>query len=145
MQPNPPPALDIVSVAVGLAAGVYSPQAAAIIGPYAVIILGSTLGASWSSSRIKTAGAFVVVRHIAGMVAVALLVTVPLAEIAAAQLGYPPNWVLGPLATGIGALGPDGLSWLIREGFAAAKGKVRRLLMQWATGGKEPPAPGGGT
>lgn len=145
MQANPPPSLDIVSVAVGLAAGVYSPQVAAIVGPYAVIILGSTLGASWSSSRIKTAGAGAVIRHIGGMVAVALLFTVPLAEIAAAQLGYPPNWVLGPLAAGIGALGPDGLSWVIREGFAAIKGKVRRLLTQWVTGGKEPPAPGGGT
>jgi len=43
--------LDPVSVAVVLASTLFGPQLAAIIGPYAVILLGSTVGAALEGGK----------------------------------------------------------------------------------------------
>lgn len=145
-MPSQATQLDVVTLAVALAAGVFGPELAAIVGPYAVIIIASALGAGWSASRIEVRTKWALVGHMAGMVGLALIVTVPLAEITAQELGYPLNWVMGPLAAGIGALGPDGIAFLWREGIGAVLGNLRTWLAGRLGGApKEPPVnpPGG--
>lgn len=124
----PPQQLDVVSLVVAISAVFFGPELAAIVGPYAVIIIGSALGAGWSSSRIETRTRKAIVLHMVGMITLAILVTVPLALMVSQHLGYPVNWMFGPLAGGIGALGPDGLSWLGREGAGAVSGNLRLWL-----------------
>lgn len=125
---NPsPPQIDVVTLAVAVSAGLFGPELAAVVAPYAVIIIASTLGAGWSAGRIAVKTRQAIVWHMLGMVGLALLVSVPLAEVVSLKVGYPVNWVLGPLAAGIGAVGPDGLSWVVKEVAAFAAG----LLKAW--------------
>lgn len=138
--------LDVVTLAVALGAGVFGPELAAIVGPYAVIVVASALGAGWSASRIEVRTKGAMAWHMGKMIGLALIVTVPLAEITAREFGYPLNWVLGPLATGIGALGPDGIGFLWREVIGAVLGNLRTWLAGRLGGApKEPPTtpPGG--
>lgn len=111
--------LDIVSVAVAIAAAAFSPEIAGVVGPYAVIFIGALLGGAWSSSRLELPGRWGTLKYLAGIVILALLLTVPAAELATRYSeGLPFNYVLGPVAVLISALGPDGLRkcgrWLLR-------------------------------
>lgn len=138
---NPPsaPPLDIVSVAVALATAVFSPEVAALLGPYAVIFLGAMLGGAWSASRLELPGRWPTVKYLLGIVALALLVTVPAAEIASRYYtGLSFNYLLGPVAVFIGALGPDGLRRCSRIAWA----RIRR----WpgGTSGEPPNTPPAG-
>lgn len=132
-NPTPPP-LDIVSVAVTIAAVLFSPEAAAMAGPYAVIILGAIAGGSWSASRLALGGRLETAKYLAGIVTLALLLSVPAASVATAYYdGLTFNYLLGPVAFAIGALGPDGL---LRCGRALAR------LKRWPGGPpQDPPNP----
>lgn len=122
MPPNTQP-IDLVAASVAIAAAVFSPDIARFVGPYSVIFIGAFLGASWSATRIELIGRWSVVKYLAAMVTLALMVTVPIAEVVSVQSGYPVNYWFGPVATGIGSLGPDGirksyrltLGWVIRR------------------------------
>lgn len=115
MAPKPP-ALDIVSLAIALAALLFSPELSAVLGPYWVILTAATLGAAWSASRRPSnPHRFAVLLYVAGMVVLALLVTVPLAELAARMVGVHVHAALAPVALLIGAAGPD---WLLARMFS---------------------------
>lgn len=122
--PTPPPQIDIVSVAIAFAALIFSPDLAALIGPYAVILIGATLGASVGASRRPSLTRSGTAAYIAGMVTFACLSTVPAAVLVSNWTGVQMQWLLGFVAAGIGALEPE---WVVR--------KVRELA-RFKTGGQ---------
>lgn len=144
---NPPgQQLDIVAVAVTVAATVFSPAAAEIVGPYAVIFLGAALGSAWSASRLQLRTKWALTKYVIGMVLLALLVTVPTAVATARYVdGVGFNYLLPPVAIGIGALGADGIAWLWREGVRLVRVRLRGFLLQLLSGAPKDPPPGGAT
>lgn len=106
---NVDPPLDPITVAITFATLLFGPQLAAVIGPYAVILLGAVIGSAWSatrrppgSSRVGTA------LYVFLFTALALLVTVPLAQ--ALSNAYPKveaRWLMGPLAVFVAGVGDD--------------------------------------
>lgn len=120
MTPQPP-SLDIVSVLTALSALVFAPELAAVIGPYAVILIGATLGAAWGATRRKASTRLGTLGYIVGMVGLACLVTVPAAAAGSRLTGLHLHWLLGPVAALIGALGPE---WAMSKarGFLQQKG-----------------------
>jgi uncharacterized membrane protein len=117
MNPTPPQ-LDLVSVLVILATAIFSPSVAAVLAPQIVILIGATLGAAWGASRRPPTSRFGSARYVVGMVLLALMVTVPAAEVLSGWIqALPLHWLLGPVAALIGAMEPE---WLMN--------KARRLL-----------------
>lgn len=101
------PPLDIVAVLTLLVAAVSGqPVLAQIVAPYAVIVMCALLGASVSSSGWKVEGRWMRLRtfvYIVALTVSAVVITVPLSEMAAPHLdGHPPRWLFGPLAGLIG-------------------------------------------
>lgn len=100
--------LDPVSVAVVLASTLFGPSLAAIIGPYAVILLGATVGAAWALGRRDTTKKSNAVAYFSLINATALLVTVSISRIVGGWLGHEDaNWLLAPVAMVIGGVGND--------------------------------------
>lgn len=97
MSATPPP-LDIVSLVVAALSLIFSPLAAAYIGPYAVIAVCAIGGASWSASNIPEATTRKTLNHIALWTLAALVFTVPAATIVAAWSEIELRWLLGPVA-----------------------------------------------
>ena len=122
MSAPPPQSLDIVSVAIAFFALVFSPELSALIGPYVVILVGATLGAAWGASRRPASTRGSSALYVAGMVGLALLVTVPAAELSARFLGVHLHWLLGPVAAVIGGVGPDWMLERIRKLIASKTG-----------------------
>jgi hypothetical protein len=118
--------LDVVTVAIALATLVFGPATAEIVGPYSVIFLGAVGGASWSaaqrppSSRGRTLG------YMSWMVGLALIATVPLAELAAHWSGLNARWMFAPIAVLVAARP----AWVL--------GQLRRVVER-RTGHKEQP------
>lgn len=115
MTPTPPPPLDIVTVAVAVATALFGSQVAALVGPYAVILLGALGGAGWSALNRQESGNWRTAAYMALRVLLALMVAVPLAELvvwAAASFGWSADsrWMLGPVAAVIAGVGPE---WFI--------------------------------
>lgn len=125
MHPTPPP-LDIVSVLIALATLVFSPAVAAVVAPQVVIIIGATLGAVYGASRREPGTRTGTLGYIVGMVVLALLVTVPVAEVLSSWTGINLHWLLGPAAALIAGLEPD---WLMA--------KARALLGRRIDGGAQ--------
>jgi hypothetical protein len=121
-----PPQLDIVSVLTAVAALLFAPELAAMVGPYAVILIGATLGAAWGATRRPASSRIGTLGYIAGMVALACLVTVPAAAAGSKLTGLHLHWLLGPVAALIGALGPE---W--------AYNKARSFLSAASKGGSQ--------
>jgi hypothetical protein len=139
MGPSPPQ-LDPVNVAIALAALLFNASTASLIGPYAVIFIGAMLGGTWSASGRPAGDRFGTFKYLLWMVSLAMLITVPTAELLAANL--PSSWnvssraLLGIVAALITGLGPD---WVISL--------VRSAIERWARGSgssNEPPPPPGG-
>lgn len=107
MSATPQPSIDIVSVAIAVATVAFGPDLAAVVGPYAVILLGALLGAAWSAGRRKSDTRMSTLAHMALMIGWALIVTVPLALLAGATFGWESKWLLGPVAVIIAGIGPD--------------------------------------
>lgn len=100
--------LDPVSVAVVLASTLFGPSLAAIIGPYAVILLGATVGAAWALGRRDTAKKSNAVAYFALINGTAMLVTVSISNLVGNWLGHDDaNWLLAPVAMVIGGVGHD--------------------------------------
>ena len=100
--------LDPVSVAVVLASTLFGPQLAAIIGPYAVILLGATVGAAWALGRREPEAKSNAVAYFSLINATAVLVTVGISRIVGGWLGHEDaNWLLAPVAMVIGGVGHD--------------------------------------
>jgi len=130
MTPPTNPNLDLVSVAIALL-GVASiaPEAAQIIGPYAVIFFGALLGASFAASRREPASRWAAVWFMAKIVGLTLVITVPCAQlIATAYPNAEVRWTLGPVAivlAGIGNAWPKVAAWFL--------GLVRGIVERWAS------------
>ena len=113
MTPQTPP-LDIVTVAIAVASWMLGAEIAAIVGPYAVILLSALGGAAWSASRTpgRTRGGTVL--HMVLGIGLALIATVPLSELLAHWADMQPRWVLAPAAALIAAR-PDWLWAQVRR------------------------------
>lgn len=109
--------LDPVSVAIALASVIFGPALAGVIGPYAVIFMGSTVGAAWSLGRRQPGAKLGAVWYFARINTTALLVTVSVANIAAGWIGaQDSHWMLAPIALFVGVIGDDWprvASWLL--------------------------------
>lgn len=118
--------IDPVSAAVALASVIFGPTLAGFIGPYSVIFLGSTVGASWALGRRQTrasrAGA---VWFFARLNITAALLTVSIATTIGNWMGAADhNWLLGVVAMLVGGVGDDWPhlgAWLLRRGARIAE------------------------
>lgn len=100
--------LDPVAVAALLASIIFGPELAAIIGPYAVILLSSLVGAAWALGRRDTSVKLNACWFVLRLAATAMLVTVPLAAlIGRLTWGGDASWMLAPIALIVGAVGDD--------------------------------------
>ena len=100
--------LDPVSVAIALASVIFGPALAAVIGPYAVIIVSATVGAAWALGRRETDKKSNAVAYFALINGTAVLVTVGISNLVGRWLGHvDANWLLAPVAMVIGGVGHD--------------------------------------
>lgn len=115
--------LDIVTVSIALATWVVGAEVAQIVGPYSVIIAGAIGGATWSASSRPRESRGAALRYVLWMVGLALIATVPLAELIARWTEIAPRWMFAPIAV-IVAARPD---WVVRQ--------ARRLIEARTSGG----------
>ena len=111
--------LDPVNASIALLAAFFGQTLAGVIGPYAVILIASTVGAAWSlgrrepSTRGGAVGYFVLIN------ATALLVTANAAAAAGRWTGLDEtNFLLAPIALLIGGVGGDWpriVRWLLER------------------------------
>ena len=100
--------LDPVSVAVALLSVTLGPQLAAIVGPYAVIVLASTTGAAWALGRREASTRTSAFAYFGRITATAVLLSVAI-ESAVHQWLIPTDshWLLAPIALLVGGIGDD--------------------------------------
>ena len=100
--------LDPVYIAT-LIFGVYlAPTVAAILGPYAVIVICCTIGTSWALGRRPTSSRASALKFFLLMNGTALMVTTAAARGVANHFEVDdPNWLLAPVALMIGWIGHD--------------------------------------
>lgn len=107
MTGNNQPA-DLLALFTALLALAFSRELAAVVAPYAVILLGALLGTGWGLKRRAPAGGrlgawtFVVL-----MLGTALVFTMPAAVWLQQWLPGSYQWILAPLAATIAAVGED--------------------------------------
>ena len=100
--------LDPVSVAIALASVIFGPALAAVIGPYAVIIVSATVGAAWALGRREPGARLGAAWYFLRLNATAVLVTAGMATLAGRWLGIAEtNWMLAPIALLVGGVGDD--------------------------------------
>ena len=100
--------LEPTSVAIAIASVLFGPALAGVIGPYAVIIIASTVGAAWSLGRRDPSARLGAVWYFLRLNATAVMVTAGLATLAGRWLGVAEtNWMLAPLALLVGGVGDD--------------------------------------
>lgn len=100
--------LDPVNVAVALFSVVFGPSLASVVGPYAVIILSSTVGAAWALGRRDPAARTGAAWYMLRLNATAVIVTVSLANLVGRWLGLEDHtWLLAPIALVVGGVGDD--------------------------------------
>lgn len=115
---------DLLVLLTALLAAAFSPQLAAVLAPYVVIILGALLGTAWGLKRRAPAGSGHAWAFVALMLATAFIFTMPAALwLQRYTGGVSYQWLLGPIAAIIGAVGED---WPHVGSWAA--GFVRRAL-----------------
>lgn len=110
----PQPQLDIVTVAIAVLSWIVGAEAAAIVGPYTVIVLSALGGAAWSAGRRTQSSSIAALTHIILSVGLALIATVPIAELIARWTDLQSRWTLAPAAVLIAAR-PDWLWQQIRS------------------------------
>jgi hypothetical protein len=118
MTPIPPsaPSLDLVTVLVALLSAFLSAEAANAVATYAVILVAAIGGASWSAASRGTGSVRGTWGHMFLMVGLALIGSVPLAELAARVSGVDVRWMFAPVAVLISAR-PDWVVSRIRQLF----------------------------
>ena len=100
--------LDPVSVAIALASVIFGPALAAVIGPYAVIIVSATVGAAWALGRREPGARLGAAWYFLRLNATAVLVTAGMATLAGRWMGIAEtNWMLAPIALLVGGVGDD--------------------------------------
>lgn len=108
---NPQPQLDIVTVAIAVSTWAVGAELAQYIGPYSVIVAGAIGGATWAATRRKMNSRWEALAYVLWMVGLALIATVPLAEVVARVSGVAPRWMFAPVAVVIAAQ-PN---WVVRQ------------------------------
>lgn len=120
--------IDPITAAVATASILFGPTMSAIVGPYAVIILGATAGASWALGRRNKGGKLGAAWFFLRINLTAVLLTVSLTKVVAQMFGIDEHaWLLGPVAFVIGGVGddwPEVAQWALRRAW------------EWRTGGK---------
>lgn len=108
---NPTPPLDIVTVAIALSTWALGAELAQYVGPYSIIFLGALGGATWSASSRENETRWQALRYVIWMVGLALIVTVPLAEMISRWSDVAAHWMFAPVAVVVAAR-PD---WVVRQ------------------------------
>lgn len=100
--------LDPVNVAIALASVIFGPALAAVIGPYAVILIASTVGAAWALGRRDPSARLGAAWYFLRLNATAVLITAGLASLAGQWMGRSDTtWMLAPIALLVGGVGDD--------------------------------------
>lgn len=100
--------LEPTAAAVAIASVLFGPAMAGYIGPYAVILIASTVGAAWALGRRDPSSRLGAVGYFARLNATALLITAGLATLAGRWMGMDEtNWMLAPIALIVGGVGDD--------------------------------------
>lgn len=100
--------LDPVTAMTAIAAMLLGPTLAAIVGPYAVILIAATTGAAWALGRRAQSGRLSAAWYFVRMNATAVLLTVSLATLARTGFGFDEDrWLLAPIALLVGGVGDD--------------------------------------
>ena len=128
MNPEPPPP-DIVTVAIAIAALMFSHEVAEFVGPYAVILAGSVFGAALSASRRPPASRMGTAAHMVFFTVAGLIATVPCTNLAAqylpSQVGA--RVLLPFVAAAISGIGQDWaivFRWAVKLGRGFIERKV---------------------
>lgn len=126
--------IDPLTILALIIAAVAGPRLAAVISPYAVIVIAATIGGAWSLGARATSGRFSAVWYFVRLLATALVITTSLAKI----FGHWVPWVdaqylIAPIALAIGAVGDR---W--RAVFSWAMGAAGRILERRLGGGPRP-------
>ena len=110
------PHIDPVAVAVVIAALMFAPEVAGIIGPYFVIIVASTVGASFALARRPSTSRWNAMAFFLRVNGLSVLLTWAIASILNAQIPSLEKSVLfAPVALGLGFIGdrwPQVLTWV---------------------------------
>lgn len=107
-MPNHSQTPDLLVLLSTLLALAFSPALAAVLAPYAVIILGALLGTGWGLKRRPAVNRAGVWAFVALMLGTALVFTMPAAVWLQQYLGAGSlQWLLAPLAALIAAVGDD--------------------------------------
>ena len=122
--------LDPTHVAVTIASAVLAPALAEVVGPYTIIFIASTIGASWALGRQAAMTRLKALLFFLRINATAAIVTVFIADFLAKQLGYSSGtgeglWLIAPIALVIGGVGDDWptlIHWVVKQKFLPSKG-----------------------
>ena len=122
--------LDPTHVAVTVASAVLAPALAEVVGPYVIIFIASTIGASWALGRQATMTRLKALLFFLRINFTAAIVTSSIASALAKQLGYASGtgeglWLIAPIALVIGGVGDDWpalIHWVVKRKFFSGKG-----------------------
>ena len=122
--------LDPTHVAVTIASAVLAPALADVVGPYVIIFIASTIGASWALGRQATMTRLKALLFFLRINFTAAIVTSSIASALAKQLGYASGtgeglWLIAPIALVIGGVGDDWpalIHWVLKRKFFSGKG-----------------------
>ena len=123
--------LDPTHVAVTVASAVLAPALAEVVGPYVIIFIASTIGASWALGRQATMTRLKALLFFLRINFTAAIVTSSIASALAKQLGYVSGtgeglWLIAPIALVIGGVGDDWpalIRWVLKRKFFSGKGE----------------------
>lgn len=105
---NSPSITDVVGLFVFVAAVVFSPEVAAVVGPYMAIIVTASIGASFSLARRERSSRTSAVFFFARVCGLAALLTVGLSfMLAGMHSSLSERALLAPIAFAIGLVGDD--------------------------------------
>ena len=122
--------LDPTHVAITVASAVLAPALAEVVGPYVIIFIASTIGASWALGRQATMSRLKALLFFLRINFTAAIVTSSIASALAKQLGYASGtgeglWLIAPIALVIGGVGDDWpalIHWVVKRKFFSGKG-----------------------
>ena len=122
--------LDPTHVAITIASAVLAPALADVVGPYVIIFIASTIGASWALGRQATMTRLKALLFFLRINFTAAIVTSSIASALAKQMGYASGtgeglWLIAPIALVIGGVGDDWpalIHWVLKRKFFSGKG-----------------------
>lgn len=98
---------DVVGLFVFIAACIFSPDVASVVGPYMAIIIASTIGASFALKRRERQSRGAALYYFGRVVGIAILATVGISYAIQWKWGIAPRLTIAPVAFGLGLIGED--------------------------------------